>query len=423
MKVKINSRLSFPLFVALVVAGCSSSSELPDAREVRDYGSSKLDIKPEIRVFHRTDDTTDVYIRFKTDELTFTKSEDDGAHADVSITIDPTKEGGDSEFAPTSKEVYVPPIPISAKGKEVLAKTSMYLPGNNRYALLVELRDEGNGRSIAKQVKAVKVKGSNRQNFLAFEYDSPSPLFMDRIKSRQRYELVLADTSAKEVFVNYYNPTFSLPPPPFAYYEPGEVDFTPDERFSLSVENGNTAFTAGAEGFYHFRLDTTAREGFTLFISASEFPEVTKVRNMLEPFRYLVSGKEYKSIIDSPDLKAEIEKYWINWAGDRNRARNCIKAYYTRVEMANRYFSSHLEGWMSDRGLIYLIYGEPDKVLKNDVSETWIFGEENNPLSITFRFSKAYNPFTNNDFRLKREDYYKPSWYRSIEAWRNGQIY
>ncbi len=73
--------------------------------------------------------------------------------------------------------------------------------------------------------------------------------------------------------------------------------------------------------------------------------------------------------------------------------------------------------------LIYLVYGEPDKIYKTAQEERWIYGEERNALSITFRFIKVDNPFTENDYRLSREDYYKPSWYRSIEAWRNGRIY
>lgn len=36
--------------------------------------------------------------------------------------------------------------------------------------------------------------------------------------------------------------------------------------------------------------------------------------------------------------------------------------YYYRVQMANRRFSGHREGWRSDRGMIYVIYGEPDAI-------------------------------------------------------------
>lgn len=417
------TRLFGILSFALIFGGCSSSSELSETRELKGYANAKLNIKPEFKVFHGTGDTTVIFIKFNTENLSFTKTEPNDYRAEVSISIDPSREGGGPEFVPEKKEIAVPPIPRSAEGSDILAKTSIYLPSGSMYSLLVELKDDANGKKITKLLKADKTNQENRQNFLAREYGAPSPLFMDRVAPNRRYEIELGDTTATLLYVNYYNPSFSLPPPPFAYFDPGEIGFSPDERFTLATKAGRAAFTTGAEGFYHFRRDTTTTEGFTLFISSSEFPEVKEVRNMLEPFRYLVSGKEYKSILDADDLKAEIEKYWINWAGDQNRARNSIKAYYTRVELANRFFSSHLEGWKSDRGLIYLVYGEPDKVYKTEGNETWIYGEENNPLSITFRFTRSTNPFTDNDFRLKREDFYKPSWYRSIEAWRNGRTF
>lgn len=36
--------------------------------------------------------------------------------------------------------------------------------------------------------------------------------------------------------------------------------------------------------------------------------------------------------------------------------------YFYRVQVANRRFSGQREGWRSDRGMIYIIYGEPDAV-------------------------------------------------------------
>ncbi|HKK39756.1 MAG TPA: GWxTD domain-containing protein, partial [Cryomorphaceae bacterium] len=262
-----------------------------------------------------------------------------------------------------------------------------------------------------------------RENFLLFEQGTSIPLFTDRIKPNTTYSLNYNIREKQAIYVNYYNRSFPLPPPPFANYEPNPFDYNPDDQFLLKVDSGEINFTSKKEGFYHFRVDTAVKEGFTLFVSSDEFPEVQNVQNMIDPFRYLVSGKEYKKLLEAPELKLEIEKFWVDWAGDRNRARKNIEAYYNRVETANRMFSSHLEGWKSDRGLIFIIYGAPNKVYKTAQLESWIYGEERNPMSITFRFVKVDNPFTENDFRLNREDYYKPSWYRSIEAWRNGRLY
>ncbi|MFA6618569.1 MAG: GWxTD domain-containing protein [Candidatus Neomarinimicrobiota bacterium] len=39
-----------------------------------------------------------------------------------------------------------------------------------------------------------------------------------------------------------------------------------------------------------------------------------------------------------------------------------MNEYYYRVHVANQRFSGHREGWRSDRGMIYILYGEPDAV-------------------------------------------------------------
>ena len=81
-------------------------------------------------------------------------------------------------------------------------------------------------------------------------------------------------------------------------------------------------------------------------------------------------------------------------------------------------FSSYQEGWKTDRGLIYIIYGPPSEVYRKTGEEEWIYGERNNPLSIKFYFYNIENPFTLNDYSLNRQPTYKTSWYIAIENWR-----
>ena len=39
-----------------------------------------------------------------------------------------------------------------------------------------------------------------------------------------------------------------------------------------------------------------------------------------------------------------------------------MNEYYYRVHVANQRFSGHREGWRNDRGMVYIIYGEPDAI-------------------------------------------------------------
>ena len=118
-----------------------------------------------------------------------------------------------------------------------------------------------------------------------------------------------------------------------------------------------------------------------------------------------------------------MEKFWINAAGNKDKARKLIKAYYERVEEANKEYTTFAEGWMSDRGLIYIIYGKPNIVYRKLNSEIWVYGEESSILSTNFAFDKIDNPYSNNYYRLQRNGAYKHGWYRAVESWRNGRIY
>ncbi len=277
-----------------------------------------------------------------------------------------------------------------------------------------------------KNVKLIadKVDLSNRQNYLLTSQDQDIPIFTDRVKPNEVYNLIFNSEIKDQIYVRFYNRAFPMPPPPFVFYEPNPFEYEADSTTTIPVNGNNEVkIRTGFSGFYHFHAEEENRKGKTIFVSEPEFPEIKTTEHLLEPLRYLVAGREYDQIAEAPDIKLELENTWIKWAGSKDRARKSIKAYYKRVESANQLFSSHVEGWKSDRGLVYIVYGKPNKVYRTDKVETWIYGEENNPLSITFHFVKVINPFTDNDYRLNREEFYKPSWYRSVNAWRDGRIY
>jgi len=104
-------------------------------------------------------------------------------------------------------------------------------------------------------------------------------------------------------------------------------------------------------------------------------------------------------------------------------AKEIIRKYDKRVQDGNAYFTSYVEGWKTDRGMIYLIYGAPNVIYKTANSETWTYGEENNINSLTYVFSKVNNPFTDNDYSLDRSPNYKQAWYSAVDIWRQGRAY
>lgn len=102
--------------------------------------------------------------------------------------------------------------------------------------------------------------------------------------------------------------------------------------------------------------------------------------------RYLISEKEKRVFLDIPndEKKAWIEEFWKQRDPDPGTEENELKMeYYNRIELATEMFRTELkEGWMSDRGRIYILFGPPmDKVFypmgsgpQGKCGETWYYG-------------------------------------------------
>ena len=93
-----------------------------------------------------------------------------------------------------------------------------------------------------------------------------------------------------------------------------------------------------------------------------------------------------------------------------------------KSEFSNRFFSSYLEGWKTDRGLVYIIFGPPSSVYISDDSESWNYGQQNNYSSLIFTFDKVNNPFTGKDYHMRRAEYYEVPWYKAVDTWRSGRV-
>ena len=118
-----------------------------------------------------------------------------------------------------------------------------------------------------------------------------------------------------------------------------------------------------------------------------------------------------------------MDNYWLKKCGTAIRGKEVIKMYYNRVQDANMLFTSYLQGWATDRGMIYIIFGKPGVVNKTSTAESWIYGAESNMMALRFDFEKIDNPFTDNDYKLERNISYRSNWYRAVDSWRSGRTY
>ncbi|MFM7022473.1 MAG: GWxTD domain-containing protein [Flavobacteriales bacterium] len=232
----------------------------------------------------------------------------------------------------------------------------------------------------------------------------------------------LPDTS---VYIKCYFRSFKLPFAPFDMNTPDGFEHKADSVIYVHTDStGSFSFTPMKKGFYLVQSDTTSSEGFTFFHFNREFPYIAHQQQLIEPLAYITSTNEFKALSEAKDVKQAVDDFWEQNCGSKERAKESIKVYYSRVELANQFFTSYREGWRTDRGMIFIIYGPPQLIFRTDEAEKWFYGaDNNNMMTEDFTFYRVANPYSGNAFNLDRATTYKNMWYKMTEAWRDGRIY
>jgi GWxTD domain-containing protein len=155
---------------------------------------------------------------------------------------------------------------------------------------------------------------------------------------------------------------------------------------------------------------------------------------MIEPLAYLASRDELDSLRSALKPKVALDEFWIRCGGNVEKARELIRIYYTRVLYSNYYFTSYKHGWRSERGMIYVIYGPPDKVYKTVDGENWGYKKSVIQSSwggrysvsedfLFFNFKKRDNLYSDNDYYLSRNETLVTYWDKAIASWRKGIVF
>lgn len=153
-----------------------------------------------------------------------------------------------------------------------------------------------------------------------------------------------------------------------------------------------------------------------------DFPHVRDIRQLISASRYITTRSEFQRMEAASDPKAALDAFWLNCGNEQTAAAELIKIYYNRVEEANRFFSGVIPGWKTDRGMVHIVFGVPDKIRRTTNSEWWLYGEEGTANAINMRFLKRDHPWDPNFYELGRSIQYRAPWDRMVTNWRNGRI-
>jgi GWxTD domain-containing protein len=220
-------------------------------------------------------------------------------------------------------------------------------------------------------------------------------------------------SSDKKLYAYLYRKKFDAALPPFAESKPADPFLLADSSFSFSKE-----FTPAKTGLYLIQEDTTVARGVAFLATELSYPKYTRVALLAPPLVYITTDDEYLRLSATNIEKAAFDKVILEITNDKDRARNLMRSYFQRVESANRYFTEYKEGWKTDRGMIYVIYGQPDEVSRAATSETWYYQGR----KTKFEFKKSGSIFSPENYRLERDNKFMPEWFSMVDLWRKSRF-
>lgn len=420
---RINRTLTILFAIISLTYGCSRSNSTSKINFAYKYDPEPSIIRPDFKLFHLSDQLSNFYFGINAKEVLYTKVYGDTtyeAHLKIRYKL---YLQSDTKTLIDSATYQMRDTTVEGQfGKSLLGGFTIKATNGNDYFIEIRIRDEHRDLNTVEFFNFKKSQAVTNGHFLLLDSNN-YPLLNDQIIENNPFKIVRSPWLKNTAFqLNFYESPFGMAPPPFS--ENGINYSLPEPISSEQVILLDTTFVAAKQkGFYSISDVQSPNSFYTFLAVEEEYPIISDVEQLLQPTRFISTQKEYDKLLSSPNPKEGVDEFWLNITKDFNRAKQILGTYYGRVESSNRFFTDVQEGWRTDRGLIYLIYGAPSTIYKGFNYEKWIYGEETNMLAISFNFTRIETPVSTNIYILERNPTYKSSWYKAVDNWRQGRVY
>jgi GWxTD domain-containing protein len=158
---------------------------------------------------------------------------------------------------------------------------------------------------------------------------------------------------------------------------------------------------------------------FTVF--CSNYRKLEKLlppedQEFLSTVRYIISSKEKKDYLNTPAEQREKfkQEFWQRRDPTPFNEENEYKdLYFERIEKANELFADEgREGWLTDRGYVYIILGPPAKIIEYPYSVSNFYGPD---MYIWY--------YSNYPVYFRRRGHVKATYYLSADSYSFVQKY
>jgi len=414
--------------ILLFFFSCASSSRLKKARnDSRDisflYNPSAWALHPEYKIYHNEEETSVLMIRLFSDELLYNKVEPSIYIAKLQLEYQMyfiNDSGNSTEMADSASRLYE--LELDETSGNFSTSLKIKALAGKKYLLTIKLVDLLSNKNSFHSLVVDKTNKSTRQNFNVVSVNNGKPFFRTYLQPNTVFHVQSKRNQGDSIHVKYYKKQDPETSFIFNNSSPVLVKTRPDTVFCHAWKD-STRFILPDEGIYHFQLNKDSTDGLTLFRFSHNYPQVKTVHEMIGPLLYLTNSAQYQNILEKNNRKLALDNYWLHLSENMDKAKELIRVYYNRVRFANYYFASDKEGWKTDRGMIYIIFGPPKHLHAENNREKWVYLDKNRGQTVNFIFGKRKNPFTTNDYILDKNERVSAYWQRATQSWTNGKIY
>ncbi len=398
---------------------CGSTKKTSKSKNLKKYNQAYLYTETSkvphihLKVHHVSKDSADIYLGFPVDKLKL----DSSKNAQLKVTYELYKDlNGKSILYSLVAQFEV--NKAQQLSDFATLKNRIAVKDGQDYLLKIIVLDGVALKNYYLEGLVKKNSAFNEQSFLVTNAYNNQVLFDSYEKKNSRIRVQYRNESEPTLQVKYYPPFRELALPTFKTERKRPYIYEMDSTFNTT----DGIFTINQLGTYTVQIKEARGTGLVLVSVDNRFPKLADAKDLVEALRYITKSEEFEKMIWADDSKAAVDSFWLDRAGSFDRGKVLVKEFYGRVQRANQFFTTYKEGWKTDRGVVFVIYGEPDVVYKTATSEQWIYEASTSQQRISFTFKQGIHPFYESEPQLIRHPSYEDSWHQSVYEWRKGLI-
>ena len=414
MKMRLLNLLLSVLMSSFIIS-CSTQQKI----NKYDSANSYVDEYPggflQQQIFHKNDTISDLYVKIEAKNIPSLRSKKVDVYSYMTFQYEVYTSMNKKDLI--QSDVYklsdIVPYDMIDKGG-VLVNIPLKLQDDHNYIILLSVQDQLSKKNYFKLLRVNKGI-SSPENFKITDTDDQI-LWHSWIEKKQSVKIHYRYPVTEIMQMSYFEPKFSTAKPPFV----DDMLKAPKvfETYDVTLKEGKSdVIILPREGVYLLKKDKAHTQGLFKTQFYENYPSIDNPAQKVFALRYLNTKKEFYTMLQDEPAHT-LQEFWFFDGRSQEKSQEMMSTYYSRVQRANELFTSYKEGWKTDRGMIFIIYGPPDHIYNEADSEVWEYGDDADYNDLSFEFNIQQTILNSQDYILIRDKSYKDSWFHLVKNWR-----